>query len=121
MAKSAGLKKATQAIEQSAMEIAMGIQRPGQSKDETKLVARGIEKGIAQYKKRLGAKERELDKRLKQLERASSAALAAGDGDGALAHGAQVVRYKQHWLPWVLLLATWLLGIAGAALWLPRA
>ena len=126
MAKSSGPKKATLAIEQSAMEIAQGIQRPGQSKEETKLIARGIEKGIAQYKKRLGAKERELDKRLKQLERATSTALAAGHGhshsshsdrDGASAHDVQAVRYKQHRLAWILLLATWL-GIAGAALWL---
>ena len=122
MTKPSGLKKATQAIEQSAMEIAQGIQRPGQSKDETKLIARGIEKGIAQYKKRMGAKERDLDKRIKQLERATSTALAAGhDSDAPSAHDAQAVRDKQHWLPWVLLLATWLLGIAGAALWLPRA
>ena len=95
------------------MDIAMGIQRPGQNKEQTKLIARGIEQGISQYKKRLGAKERELDKGLKQLERAASAAPVAKDS--VLAQRTECVRDKRPWLAWTLLVATWL-GIAAFAL-----
>lgn len=34
-----------------AMKIAKATQKPGQTKEQTKLIAQGIEKGIAQYKK----------------------------------------------------------------------
>ena len=118
MAKHPGIKKATQAIEKSAMEIALGIQRPGQTKDQTKLIARGIEKGIAQYKKRQGAKERELDKALKQLERvaAESAATDGGshpDIDTGRVDGPAATTGRR-WLPWTLLILTWV-GIAAVA------
>ncbi|MEF1163713.1 DUF2956 family protein, partial [Vibrio parahaemolyticus] len=33
-----------------AMKIAKATQKPGQTKEQTKLIAQGIEKGIAQYK-----------------------------------------------------------------------
>ena len=34
-----------------AMKIARGNQRPGQTKEQTRLIAQGIQKGIEQYKK----------------------------------------------------------------------
>ncbi|MGB5726381.1 MAG: DUF2956 family protein, partial [Thiogranum sp.] len=50
-----------------AMRIARGTQRPGQTKEQTKLVAQGIQKGIEQYKKQQSARARELDKKLKKV------------------------------------------------------
>jgi hypothetical protein len=107
-----GFKKATQADEKSAMDIAQGIQSPGQTKEQTRLVARGIEKGIAQYKKRHSTRERELDKALKRLERDAPEPRAPA----ADVRSTQALRDKQHWLPWAMLILTWL-GIAGFALW----
>ena len=34
-----------------AAKIAKGTQKPGQTKEQTKLISQGIEKGIAEYKK----------------------------------------------------------------------
>ena len=33
-----------------ALKVAKGIQKPGQTKEQTKLISQGIEKGIALYK-----------------------------------------------------------------------
>ena len=97
------------------MEIALGIQRPGQTKEQTKLIARGIEQGIAQYKKRYSAKERAFNKVLNQRERA----VLVSHAPDSVALPVEAVPYRQHRLPWVLLILTWL-GIAAVAVWLMR-
>ena len=51
------------------MQIAKSIQRPGQTKEQTRLVARGIEQGVEQYKKRERAKAKERAKRARDVER----------------------------------------------------
>ena len=52
-----------------ALKIARGTQKPGQTKEQTKLIAHGIEKGIADYKKQQKGKARERDKlRKKELK-----------------------------------------------------
>ncbi|CAM4027416.1 DUF2956 domain-containing protein [Shewanella aquimarina] len=50
-----------------AMKIAKATQKPGQTKEQTKLIAQGIEKGIAEYKKRQKSKARDRDKQRKQV------------------------------------------------------
>ncbi|MGI1945839.1 DUF2956 domain-containing protein [Shewanella glacialipiscicola] len=52
--------------QQNALAAAKAIQKPGQNKEQTKLIAQGIEKGIAEYKKLQKAKARERDKARKQ-------------------------------------------------------
>lgn len=52
-----------------AMKIAKATQKPGQTKEQTKLIAQGIEKGIAQYKKT--AKKSEIVKQIKQRKNSS--------------------------------------------------
>ena len=92
-----------------AMRIARGTQRPGQTKEQTKLVAQGIQKGIEQYKKQQSARARELDKKLKKVNQQ----IASPE-----AHEIECkerVIYRQHWLPWLLLDVSWL---AMAAYWL---
>ena len=49
-----------------AMRITRATQRPGQTKEQTKLIAQGIQKGIDQYKKQQKTKAREEDKRRKK-------------------------------------------------------
>ena len=58
--------QSSETTQDEAMQIARGTQRPGQTKEQTKLIAQGIQKGIEQYKKRQNAKARELDKKLKK-------------------------------------------------------
>jgi len=93
------------------MRIARGTQRPGQTKEQTKLIAQGIQKGIEQYRKQQNAKARELDKKLKKVRQQPATPEA---------HEAEVpekVIYRQHWLPWVLLVLSWL---AMAAYWIAK-
>ncbi len=52
-----------------AEKITKATQRPGQTKEQTKLIAQGIQKGIEQYKKQYKIKARELDKKLKSINK----------------------------------------------------
>lgn len=85
-----------------AARIARGTQQPGQTKEQTRLIAKGIQKGIEQYKQQQNAKARELDRRLKQSRQQASA--PAPDS----AEVQPRVVYRQHWLPWLLLVLSWL-------------
>ena len=91
-----------------AMRIARGTQQPGQTKEQTKLIAQGIQKGIEQYKNQQNARARELDKKLKKAKQ------QATPPDVREIKVEQRVIYKQHLLPWALLILTWL---ALAAYW----
>jgi hypothetical protein len=90
------------------MRIARGTQRPGQTKEQTKLIAQGIQKGIEQYRTQQNARTREQDRKRKK----SSQQITAANAPETLVR--EKVIYKQHWLPWVLLILTWL---AIAAYW----
>ena len=84
---------------EEAMAVAKATQRPGQTKEQTKLIAQGIQKGIDHYKKQQKSKARELDKKLKQVKSAPQEVEV---------QTTEVVRYQQHWLPWSLLVLSWL-------------
>lgn len=83
---------------EEAVRIARGSQQPGQSKEETKRITQGIEKGIALYKKQQKAKARERDKRQKQARQESSPAPAVSPSGR---------RVKTARLPWILLGLSW--------------
>ena len=87
-----------------AMQIARGTQRPGQTKEQTKLIAQGIKKGIEQYKKQQNAKARELDKKLKKANQQ----VTPPNAREVEVDVQERVIHKQHWLPWLLLAITWL-------------
>jgi len=96
----------SEATHDEAMRIARGTQRPGQTKEQTRLIAQGIQKGIEQYKKQQSARARELDKNIKKVKQ------------HLMPHEIEVQKkivYRQHWLPWLLLVLSW---IAIAAYWL---
>ena len=86
-----------------AMKIAKATQRPGQTKEQTRLIAQGIQKGIEQYKKQQKAKARELDKKLKKVNQQAP----SPEADQVI-EIREVVKYRQHWLPWILLGVSWL-------------
>ena len=86
-----------------ATRIARGTQRPGQTKEQTKLIAQGIQKGIEQYKKQQSAKARELDKKRKK---ANQKVMPSDENETQIQ---ERIVYKQQWLPWLLLVFTWLI------------
>jgi hypothetical protein len=102
MAKHSKRHQISEATQGEATRIARGTQRPGQTKEQTRLIAQGIQKGIEQYRNQQNARARELDKKLKK------ASLQATAPDAREIKVQDKVIYKQHWLPWVLLILTWL-------------
>jgi flagellar biosynthesis/type III secretory pathway protein FliH len=86
--------------QEEAMKIARGTQKTGQSKEHTKLIAQGIQKGIEQYKKQHKSKARDLSKQLKSVAKSKENAVEP--------EIVETVIVKQHWLPWSLLVVSWL-------------
>ena len=84
------------------MRLARGTQKPGQTKEQTKLIAQGIQKGIVQYKKQQKEKVREREKKHKKAARRNN------PGKNATVRVAEPVAEKSIKLPWVLLLLSWL-------------
>lgn len=101
--------RSTDSSQAEALQIARGTQRPGQTKEQTRLIAQGIQKGIEQYKKQQNARARELDKKLKKVNR------QLASPDALEIEVREKVIYRQHWLPWALLVLSLL---AVAACWI---
>ena len=55
-----------------ALAIAKKTQKPGQSKEQTRLIAQGIQKGIAEYKKTAKNKQRQADKAKKKRSKTTT-------------------------------------------------
>lgn len=104
MSKSIKAQAVAPKAEEEARAIARGTQKPGQTKEQTKLIAQGIKKGIELYKKQQNTTARELDKKRKQALRQLAQQVENAAPTLPLP---QVVKYKQHWLPWLLLVLTW--------------
>jgi hypothetical protein len=96
-------QKPSPQTQEEALKIAKAMQRPAQTKEQTKLIAQGIQKGIDLYKKQQKEKARELNKRLKKASRQKEGSADADDSDVE-----EIIVYRQHWLPWVLLILSWL-------------
>lgn len=95
-----------------ALQIAKQNAKPAQTKEQTKLIAMGIQQGIAEYKKREKAKAREREKERKKVLKAKQTTVDTHDEPSAPPQ-------RPSWLPmlpWALLLVSWL-GFAGY-LWL---
>ena len=88
-------------IKDDAIKIARGIQRPGQTKEQTKLITQGIQKGINQYKKQQNVKLRELDKKLKK------AAVSRVSNKSSTDSSLEPAAVKSRYLPWLLLIISW--------------
>ena len=115
MARYSGKKSMSEETREEGMRIAQSTQRPGQTKEQTKLIAQGIQRGIDLYKKQHKAKARDLDRRLRRAERGETHELPAQVTDDP-DEGAGPPRARTL-LPWLLLALTWL-GI-GAYLAFP--
>jgi len=60
-------QKPSQQTQEEALKIARGTQRPAQTKEQTRLIAQGIQKGIDLYKKQQKEKARDLNRKLKKI------------------------------------------------------
>lgn len=105
MAKKHSKAEISDTTKTKAMKIAKGTQKPGQTKEQTKLIAQGIEKGIAEYKKREKQKSRERDKQRKQE-------LKAKRKETEMEQCEETQAMPQTFLPWVLLVVSWVGFIA---------
>ena len=93
--------KVSPEVEVQAMKMAKGTQKAGQTKEQTKLISQGIEKGIAEYKKQQGKKLRELDKQRKQK-------VKLRDKENVEIIEEVVPNSSVKPLPWILLALSWL-------------
>lgn len=88
-------------VQEEAMLIAKKTQKQGQSKEQTKLIAQGIQKGIAEYKKSSKNKQRQADKFNKQKRKEESLKKVVIDVENENKSNNRIT-------PWVLLGLSWL-------------
>ncbi|MEC6821893.1 DUF2956 domain-containing protein [Photobacterium piscicola] len=88
-----------------ALRVAKATQKEGQTKEQTKLIAQGIQKGIEQYKKQQKAKARDRDKLKKKTQQLKNSQLETTTN---IPPSTPQIIYKQHWLPWGLFIASWM-------------
>ena len=100
--------------QQEAMKVARANQKPGQTKEQTQLIAQGIQKGIDEYKKQMRARAREASRQKKLQARAKQPQQGEHEEESEI----DVIEVsRQHPLPWVLLVLSWL--VFGCAwIWL---
>ncbi|MEJ2455744.1 MAG: DUF2956 domain-containing protein [Candidatus Thiodiazotropha sp.] len=103
MAKQNRQDRPSQETVAEAMRIARANQRPGQTKEQTKLIAQGIQKGIDQYKKQQKVKAREQDKRRKRSSTTPTPELQTESSRDDRPGNAADTR-----LPWILLAISWI-------------
>lgn len=87
---------------------AMAIAKSRQKKEQTKLIAQGIEKGISEYKKQQKIKARERDKLRKK--QANNKEKELREHEKPHQNDLVTTSYrpsKQHYLPWGLLVLSW--------------
>ena len=98
-------EKVSKQARAEALKIARGTQRPGQKKEQTKLIARGIEKGIAEFRKREKTKARERDKLRRKAPKEPKSTQPQAEQTQHVQTEKSALRSA--WIPWLLLLASW--------------
>ncbi|MFA0470756.1 DUF2956 domain-containing protein [Vibrio sp. 10N.222.51.E8] len=95
--------------QQEALKIAKATQKPAQTKEQTKLIAQGIEKGIALYKKQQKERSRQADKAKKRVQKEKQTLQANQDQDQEQNVDLDNETTSNHAskLPWLLLFASW--------------
>lgn len=91
-----------------ASKIARATQKPGQTKEQTKLIAQGIEKGIALYKKEQKEKQRQADRARKKALKAKQSAQDIQNETDSQPSADQDTTKRRGRLPWILLALSWL-------------
>ena len=91
-----------------AERIANATQRPGQTKEQTRLIAQGVQKGIDEYKKQQKARARAADKARKQRQKAQASEFSETEFTETERALPSSPRASIAWLPWLLLIASWI-------------
>ncbi len=94
--------------QQEAMTIAKATQKPGQTKEQTKLIAQGIEKGIALYKKQQKEKNRQADKAKKKAQKTKQSSQQQESEEPVSIQDNSASTAPNHLLPWLLLAVSWI-------------
>lgn len=102
------MKKVSKETQEQALKVAKGTQRKNQTKEQTKLIAQGIEKGIAEYKKQQNIKSRERDKARKAKLKVVVEKPEINENS---------VKSPNNNLPWVLLVISWVGFVVWANLY----
>lgn len=97
----------SQETQDEAMKVAKKTQKPGQTKEQTRLIALGIQKGIAEYKKSAKSKLRQADKAKKKQRPVKQSSTP----DEIVEQQSTKTRNSSI-LPWSLLVLSWLGFIA---------
>jgi hypothetical protein len=109
-------KKDARDIRAEALRIANSQHVEGQTREHSRLIAVGIQRGIEQYLRQQSEKARELDKRVKKVKRLAETVAnhqpQVNDDEVMVAHYSSV----KSKLPWILLVISW--GIFAIYLWL---
>ena len=93
--------------QQEAMKIAKATQKPAQTKEQTKLIVQGIEKGITLYKKQQKEKAREADKLKKKTQRQKQRNSASSEPKEDKIQQENITKKPNKNLPWILLAVSW--------------
>lgn len=96
--------------QKEAMTIAKSTQKQGQTKEQTKLIAQGIEKGIQLYKKQQKIKAREADKAHKKNrneKRENQESIEAQEVGSGSHHSARLAWFLLG-LSWLVFMGYWL-------------
>ncbi|MEZ8352728.1 DUF2956 domain-containing protein [Vibrio splendidus] len=94
--------------QQEALKIAKATQKPAQTKEQTKLIAQGIEKGIALYKKQQKERGRQADKAKKRVQKEKQTLQANQDQEQNVDSNNETTSNHATKLPWLLLFASWI-------------
>lgn len=107
-------RKDARDIRAEALKIANSQHIEGQTREQTRLIATGIQRGMEQFLRQQSEKARELDKRIKKVKRLAEGSKQA-DTSAAVD---TVVKDRQPLtiLPWALLILSWI--FFTAYLWL---
>ena len=100
-------KEASPETQAEALAITKKIQKAGQTKEQSRLIAQGIQKGIADYKFSSKKKQRDAEKASKKLKREkllSSAEMPLNESNSPKRNSSK--------LAWGLLVASWAFFIA---------
>lgn len=103
------VKNISQETEADALKVAKSIQKPGQTKEQTKLIAQGVEKGISEYKKQQKIKARERDKQRKQQLKSKDK--LAINNENIIDSQKNLQASHSATLPWALLLLSWVIFV----------
>jgi len=97
--------RSSQETVDEAMRIARATQRPQQTKEQTKLIAQGVQKGIDHYKRQQKAKAREAEKRRRKSTSRPSVESVSPLSAQTPPQGAR--KRSGLLLPWMLLVCSW--------------